>query len=552
MKSPTRAILIASVFLFVFTACAKKSERTIAEVNGKKISFEDFKNRYEMFLLSTGIKDTYPNRRNILNSMITEILLYDFDDNSSVFKNEEYQKEKRWVADQTVLGYLQDREVFAKLTASDEELRKAFLRLNQRVAARHLYASTLQEANELYDLLKSGADFELLAKQVFTDSLLRNNGGYLGYFTWGDMDPNFEDAAFSLKIGEISKPVKTEQGYSIIKVEDRITKPIITEDEFLRRKNQVKRLLLIRKKRPALRKFLNETIKLDEIKFDDEAVNEIADKFKLYLKKGEIPSDFTDNDKIVSDYRGKTFTVAEALYRLEQIPYYHRKKIKTAGNVKTAIKGFYLHDELLKTANEKGYNEAEAVKKKTAQQQINLFMRYKMIEITKNAELSDSLVRAFYDDNKSYFSTHDEYNIREIIVARKSLADSLLRVLKKRRELFPQLARKFSLRKYTAENGGELGYAPITKFGLLRKTLAKSNVGDLIGPVKISDLYGIFEVLGKKDGKVIPYEEIKDEAKQAAKFYYRKKIFKEYVQKIYDKNEIRINEDLLKNARFPE
>ncbi len=545
-----KKLLAFSILAFSLFACAQPNEKTIASVNGIEIPFEDFKIRYEQFLLSTGIKDTYLNRRNILNSMITEILLQNFDDNAEIFSNEEYRKEKKWIIEQNILGYLQDREVFAKLTADDNELRKVFLRLNQRVAARHLYAPTLEEANELYALLKSGISFELLAKQVFSDSTLKNNGGYLGYFTWGDMDPNFEEVAFALKPGEISKPVKTEQGYSIIKVEDRITRPIITEDEFLRKKNQVKRLLLIRKKRPALKKFLNDTIELDKIKFNEDAVEKLASKFSVSLTGNELRSKFENPDEIISEYNGKKFTLSQIYYRLQEIPYYHRIKIKSKKNLKTAIKGFYLHDALLEIAKQKGYDKVNAIKKKTKTALTNLFMRYKMISITKNAELQDSLVRFFYEENKNYFSTHDEFNIREIIVAEKSLADSLAEIIKRDRESFPALAKKFSIRKYTAQNGGELGYAPITKFGMLRKALTELKPGDLIGPVKIADFYGIFEIIGIKKAKVIPYEEVKEQARQIAKFYYRKEIFKNYVQKIYDKNKIEINDTLLKNAKF--
>ena len=238
------------------------------------------------------------------------------------------------------------------------------------------------------------------------------------------------------------------------------------------------------------------------------------------------------------------------MQRLEAIPYFHRKKIKDARTVKTAIKGFYLHDALMKMADEKGYSDVPIVKKKTKQQLTNLFMRYKMIDITKNADLPDSLVKVFYEENKEYFSTQDELNIREILVTEKSIADSLFAVISANRNLFPKLARKFSIRKYTAENGGELGWAPVTKFGMLRKTFVNANVGDLIPPKKIGSVYGIFEILGKRKGKVIPYDDVKTKAKQAAKFYYRKEIFKEYVQKIYDKSKIEINEDLIKNARF--
>ena len=59
-------------------------------------------------------------------------------------------------------------------------------------SVRHLFASTEEEANNLYKLLQNESDFKILAKQVFTDTTLQNNG-YLWYFSWGDMDTAFED-----------------------------------------------------------------------------------------------------------------------------------------------------------------------------------------------------------------------------------------------------------------------------------------------------------------------------------------------------------------------
>jgi parvulin-like peptidyl-prolyl isomerase len=86
-----------------------------------------------------------------------------------------------------------------------------------------------------------GVSFKELAKQVFTDTTLRNNGGSLGYITWGYTDPSFESVAYSLKVGEVSRPVNTAQGYSIIKVDDRIEDPFTTETEFLNRKHKRRR-----------------------------------------------------------------------------------------------------------------------------------------------------------------------------------------------------------------------------------------------------------------------------------------------------------------------
>lgn len=86
-----------------------------------------------------------------------------------------------------------------------------------KVHALHILVKTEAEANELLFDLKRGKDFGEVAR---TRSLCPSGkkGGDLGWFGKGQMVPEFDKAAFSLKVGEISKPVKTKFGYHIIKV----------------------------------------------------------------------------------------------------------------------------------------------------------------------------------------------------------------------------------------------------------------------------------------------------------------------------------------------
>ena len=222
--------ILSVLFLLSFSLNSQSSDNlVVASVGQYKIYKDQFVDRYTNYLLATSIKDNIAVREAILDNMINEILLYNYDNNENLVSNSEFQKELSWVEKQSVLAYLKDQEVYAKINVTEKEIREAFQRVNEKIAASHLYAPTLEEAENLSRLLEIGVDWDNLAAQVFTDTTLRNNGGYLGYFTWGDMDPAFEDAVYSLKIGEVSKPIKTSHGYSIIRLEDRLSHPLLTE-----------------------------------------------------------------------------------------------------------------------------------------------------------------------------------------------------------------------------------------------------------------------------------------------------------------------------------
>jgi peptidyl-prolyl cis-trans isomerase C len=85
-------------------------------------------------------------------------------------------------------------------------------------------AEALAKAQEIRKRLVAGEDFATLAKAESDDASSGANGGDLGTFSHGQMVPAFDAAAYALKPGEISEPVKTQFGYHIIKVESRQTK----------------------------------------------------------------------------------------------------------------------------------------------------------------------------------------------------------------------------------------------------------------------------------------------------------------------------------------
>ncbi len=90
----------------------------------------------------------------------------------------------------------------------------------QEIHARHILVASKDKAKEIIALLDDGGDFAKLAKEHSTGPS-SSEGGDLGYFTKGQMVPEFEAAAFALEKGQYTKePVKTQFGYHIILQED--------------------------------------------------------------------------------------------------------------------------------------------------------------------------------------------------------------------------------------------------------------------------------------------------------------------------------------------
>lgn len=88
-----------------------------------------------------------------------------------------------------------------------------------KVKASHLLVKTKEEAEKLREEIIAGKDFSDVAKAV---SLCPSGsqGGDLGYFSRGRMVPEFDKAAFSLAVNEVSEPVQTQFGWHLLVVTD--------------------------------------------------------------------------------------------------------------------------------------------------------------------------------------------------------------------------------------------------------------------------------------------------------------------------------------------
>jgi foldase protein PrsA len=119
------------------------------------------------------------------------------------------------------------KAVSSQVHVSDADV-KAFFDKNhtqfdkpEQVRARHILVADPNKAKEVLAKIKSGGSWDALAKQYSTDPSTKDKGGELGFFGRGQMVPQFQDAAFGAKVGQVVGPVKSPFGYHVIQVEEK-------------------------------------------------------------------------------------------------------------------------------------------------------------------------------------------------------------------------------------------------------------------------------------------------------------------------------------------
>lgn len=135
-----------------------------------------------------------------------------------------------------LLGYKYKTFYLDKVEITDETAR-AFYDENgelfhmEEIKARHILVDEEQLAKDIIKKIDEGEDFAELAMEYSTEPGAQESGGDLGYFSRDvNFVPEFKEAVFALEVGQVSEPVKTEFGYHIITVEDKVEENVEFEE----------------------------------------------------------------------------------------------------------------------------------------------------------------------------------------------------------------------------------------------------------------------------------------------------------------------------------
>jgi len=216
--------LITYAALLLSTLSLNAQENAILlKVNDREVSADEFKWLY----LKNNSGEQYTDADRYLDLYTRLRLKVEAAEEAGIHKRTSFKSELEGYRKQLAKNYLTDQEVI------DRFLERAYERYKTEIHALHILiecpadappVDTLIAYNRALNIrqrIKLGEPFESVAKGASDDPTVNINGGNLGYFTVFQTPLPFEDAVYNMKPGELSGPVRTSNGYHIIKVQDR-------------------------------------------------------------------------------------------------------------------------------------------------------------------------------------------------------------------------------------------------------------------------------------------------------------------------------------------
>ncbi len=212
----------------LFLGCAKTmtdDDKVLAKVSSKTITVGEFKSKIEKVPgYYSNIVDK--NKKKYLDEVILEMLLYEDGIRRGLDRKKEVQEVLNEAKKKIVVARYVKEEVDDKIKVPEEDIKK-FYDLHREEfktpalwRASHILVANENEAKDILAQLSAGGNFEELARKHSMDATA-SRGGDVGYFREGQIIPDFEKVATSLKVGQMSGIVHTQFGYHIIKLTDK-------------------------------------------------------------------------------------------------------------------------------------------------------------------------------------------------------------------------------------------------------------------------------------------------------------------------------------------
>lgn len=497
----------------------------LAQINDLTVSVNHFETAYKEYFYRTGqvLTPTESTRKAILDSEFNTYVMAVHAKDLGLDKTREAEYQRLAIEKRVLTEEYLNQVILSDAKVTEADLREYFLRFNSSLRASHIYAATKEKADEYYDRLQNGETFEELAREAFSNQYMAENGGDVGRFTTDEMDISFENAAFALNVGEISEPVKTAQGYSIIKLTDRVIRPLITEYEFNQNKGRLQTYVWQKKKEVVQREHLQ--MFTEESIIDDETFsylyNSISESYdQLLSKQAEFISSLSFDDEVL---RFNSFELEDQALREELLTSSTQmlNSIRDERSFKNFILGIayraYMVDEAKKLAIDEQDMVITSIEETHLHYLEDLAIEYLKSQVTHTqAELYQ-----VFTEQEHQFVEPEYVRVQRLVVKGEEEASDLHLKLMDGAD-FGEMVIASTQNNEDRFIKGDLGFVPIDDFGFNGPKIAELNIGGISEIIPYTgDEFHIYKVLDRQESFALTFDEARE---KVSEFLTRQKL----------------------------
>ncbi|MFQ5500436.1 MAG: peptidylprolyl isomerase [Candidatus Zixiibacteriota bacterium] len=537
--------------------CSSSDTQTLAEVGDHSVTVQEFDDMFKNVRYEWATaEDEYQKRREILDTIIVNRLLVEAAYEMGIDKSEELARVVLANKDRFLLDALYQKHVASKAEATDAEVRAFYDKLENKIRASHILVNNIDTANMLLERLTSGEPMEQLAYTYSIDPSAKRNKGDLGYFVYGAMVDEFQDAAFSLEPGEISPPIKTSFGYHIIKLIDRT--PNDQRTDFEQMKSSIERQIVNRKRGRLLREYMAATEAQYPITIDTAICKYLLHKREnLYppVVLEQLPRNDFDIEQLdrnekempLAIWDGGQMTVGAYFEAIKNVPANVKPDLDSYEGLAKLVFQLNQQEVLALEGRREGLdNDPEYLRK------LRLFREYSMADIMRNDSIplpprpDEGQTRQYYDEHPDEFTSPAQIHVFEILLSDEILARKLKSEIRSLKS-FKDVAMDKTERPGKRASSGDLSYIERKWFPEIFDLARKTAVGEIGGPVVTMGKYSIFYVVDKLDSALKDYLDVKASITNKLLQEQRKEAFRLWVENRREATKVVVYEDVLRD-----
>ncbi len=543
------------LFLALLSFCVscetkQRSEDVLAYINDLEINEAHLESAFKNIYYRSGrsISANYVTKKAILETEFRTYVLATYAMDLGFEDDETSLRQKELIYRKVLSEEFLQQNVLDKIVITESDLREIFMRFNTILRASHLFASDKRTADSLYQLLESGYSFDDLASEVFQNPYLQENGGDLGEFQTDEMDIAFENAAHRLKVGEYSRPVKTSQGYSIVKLTDRYVKPLITEFEYANQKANLGRFVRRRKNEMATRshiKAITENFNMNQNQID--RLWDWVDNNREIFESDDIEILNARNDNsIVVELGDFEFSSKDFFTESYYTPSVNKSRIRSRSQFTDYVKALAYRTYAVNQAKKMSIDEQEMVQG-SIDHTYFVYLQNRAVDYLKNQiSVTSTEIHDEYFKSPDQFVTPIQIDLSRIVTETQNEATKAYKELTSGVP-FELVFEKYSKKIEDRPTGGRLGYVPLPNLGTLGPSLNALSIGEISHPIQYeSNEYHIYICNSRVESRPLEIGEAAEEIEPILIKKKLDKLIKQTVEQVKTKHGAEVNDQAIK------